>query len=142
MLRLLLIIALIWLALMPPFFTQGTCTAEFDNVARQIQDNKAALATSVSAQSYWNSVHVPMRVVSAAQCRTSKPRFLDSCGPGDLLYMEIPIQNQICRIYRDSAVKVQLQYDEYGRLRQLQADMKPFKYFSLPWLGIKLYWGK
>src|SRR5260370_42282999 len=28
------------------------------------------------------------------------------------------------------------------RLRQLQADMKPFKFFSLPSLGLKLYWGK
>jgi hypothetical protein len=28
------------------------------------------------------------------------------------------------------------------RLRQLQADMKPFKFFSLPSLGLKSYWGK
>src|SRR5450631_2199129 len=43
---------------------------------------------------------------------------------------------------RDSDVRVQLQYDDRERLRQLQADMKPFKYFSFPWLGVKLYWAK
>ena len=32
-------------ALMPPFFTDGACTAEFDNVARQIQENKLSLAS-------------------------------------------------------------------------------------------------
>jgi hypothetical protein len=29
MIRLFLVIALVWLALMPPFFTDGACTAEF-----------------------------------------------------------------------------------------------------------------
>lgn len=142
MLRLILVIGLVWLALMPPFFTDGACTAEFDHAARQIQDNKAALASSSSALAYWSSVHVPVRVISSAQCRISRPRFVDTCGPGDLLYMAIPVQNKICHFYRDSDVRVQLQYDDRGRLRQLQADMKPFKFFSFPWFGLKLYWGR
>ena len=142
MTRVILVIALVWLALMPPFFTDGACTAEFDKVARQIQENKPSLASSASALAYWNSAHVPAEVITAARCRVSRPRFVDSCGPGDLLYVAVPIQNRICHFYRDSDVRVQLQYDDRGRLRQLQADMKPFKFFSLPWLGLKLYWGK
>jgi hypothetical protein len=140
--RLMLVIAVVWLALIPPFFTDGACTAEFDKVARQIQDNRSSLESSASAQAYWNSVHVPAQLTTAAGCRTSRPRFVDSCGPGDLLYVAVPIQNKICHFYRDSDVRVQLQYDDRGRLRQLQADMKPFKFFSLPWFGVKLYWGK
>jgi hypothetical protein len=142
MIRVMLVIALVWLALMPPFFTDGACTAEFDKVARQIQDNKPSLASYASAQAYWNSVHVPPLLITAAQCRNSRPRFVDSCGPGDILYVAVPIQNKICHFYRDSDVRVQLRYDDHGRLRQLQADMKPFKFFSIPWLGLKLYWGK
>jgi len=142
MIRVTLVIALVWLAFIPPFFTDGACTAEFDQVARQIQDNKPSLASPASAQAYWDSVHVPALLITAAQCRLSRPRFVDSCAPGDLLYVAVPIQNKICHFYRDSAVRVQLQYDDRGRLRQLQADMKPFKFFSLPWLGLKLYWGK
>jgi hypothetical protein len=142
MIRLFLVIALVWLVLMPPFFTDGACTAEFDKVARQIEDNKPSLASSVSARAYWDSLHVPVQVISAERCRASKPRFLDYCGPGDLLYVAVPIQNKICHFYRDSDVRVQLQYDDRGRLRQLQADMKPFKFFSFPWFGLKLYWAK
>jgi hypothetical protein len=142
MIRVMLVVALVWLALMPPFFTGGACTAEFDLVARQIQDNRPALAYSASAQAYWNSVHIPAQLITAPRCRVDKPGFIDRCGRGDLLYVAVPIQNRICRFYRDSDVRVQLQYDDHGRLRQLQADMKPFKYFSLPWLGLNFYWGR
>jgi hypothetical protein len=142
MIRAFVAIAVVWLALMPPFFTDGACTAEFDAVARQIQDNKPSFGSLASAREYWNSVHVPVQAISAAQCRVAKPRFVDSCGTGDLLYIAVPIRNQVCRFYRDSAVRIQLHYDDHGRLRQLQADMKPFNYFSIPWLGVTLYWAK
>lgn len=112
------------------------------STVRKIEDNKPALASSLSAQVYWNSVHVPVQVISPERCKVSKPRFVDDCGRGDLLYVVVPIQNKVCHVYRDSDVRVQLQYDDRGRLRQLQADMKPFKFFSVPWLGLKLYWGK
>jgi hypothetical protein len=32
MIRIMLVIALVWLASMPPFFTDGACTAEFNKV--------------------------------------------------------------------------------------------------------------
>jgi hypothetical protein len=118
MIRLLVAIALGWAVLLPPFFTDGACTAEFDNVARQIQENRPSLASFASAQEYWNAAHVSVQSIS------------------------VPIHNTVCHFYRDSAVRVQLRYDDQGRLRQLQADMKPFKYFSIPWLGVTLYWAK
>jgi len=90
MIRLLLIIALFWAVTLPPFFTDGACTAEFDQVSRQIQDNKAALASPLSAQQYWYSRHVPVQVISADQCRISRPRFVEECALGDLLYAGFP----------------------------------------------------
>jgi hypothetical protein len=142
MIRVFLGIALIWVVLMPPFFTDGACTAEFDKVARDIQENKPSFGSLASAQAFWSSTPASVQVISAARCRVLRPRFVDSCGPGDLLYVSVPIQNRICRYYRDSEVRVRFQYDDRGRLRQLQADMKPFKFFSFPWLGMKLYWAK
>jgi hypothetical protein len=140
--RVAIAVALFWLVVLPPFFTKGACTAEFDAVARQIQDHRSELTESASAQAYWRSVNVPVHVLTPVQCRTSRPRFIDSCVPGVLLYLDVPIQNQICRVYRDSSVRVQFQYDDHDRLRQFQADMKPFKVLSLPWLGINWYWAR
>jgi len=143
MIRVFLVIALIWLAALPPFFTDGACTAEFDRVARQIQDNRATFTSSSAAtQAYWTSQDARVQAISAARCRITKPRFVDTCGPGDLIYVTVPIQNKVCHYYRDSSVRIQFQYDDKGRLRQLEADMDPFKVFSIPWLGIKWYWGK
>jgi hypothetical protein len=142
MIRVFLILALFWAVLLPPFFTDGACTAEFDQVSRQIQENKAAFSSPLSAQQYWYAQHLPVQVIAADRCRVSRPRFVDVCGPGDLIYVAVPIQNKVCHFYRDSSVRIQFQYDDRGRLRRFQADMDPFKLFSIPWLGIKLYWGK
>jgi hypothetical protein len=142
MIRILLIVALFWAAILPPFFTDGACTAEFNKVSRQIGDNEAAFASPASALQYWQSQNLPVQVVTSERCHVSRPRFVDVCGPGDLLYVKIPIQNKICRYYRDSSVRVQFQYDGGGRLRQFDAEMDPYKYFSIPWTGIKFYWAK
>jgi hypothetical protein len=140
--RFILVVVLVWLVLLPPFFTDGACTAEFDRVSSLIANNKQLLASPELAEAFWRARNVPLQEISSAQCRRSRPRFIDDCGPGELLYVSVPIENQVCRFYRDSAVRVQLQYDDANRLRQLQADMKPFKYLALPWFGIKLYWAK
>ena len=50
MIRIFLVLAVVWLLLLPPFFTDGACTAEFNQVARQIQDHRPLLASSASAQ--------------------------------------------------------------------------------------------
>jgi hypothetical protein len=140
--RLFLIVAAIWLIVLPPFFTDGACTAEFNQAALQIDESKPALASPATAKAYFTSIHVPFQVISAKRCRISKPRDIDRCGPGDLVRVAIPVKNLVCRFYRDSTIKVDLQYDEGGRLRQLQTQMDPFKYFSVPWTGVKFYWGR
>lgn len=140
--RVIVVIVLFWLIVLPPFFTDGACTAEFDRVARQIEDNRPAFASSAGAQAYWQSQHVPVQVITAQRCRIVKPRFIDYCGPGDLLYVTVPIQNKICHYYRDSNVRVQFQYDDRSHLRHFEAEMDPFKVFSIPWLGIRWYWGR
>jgi hypothetical protein len=142
MIRFILMLVAVWLALLPPFFTDGACTAEFDHVATLIADNDKALASPESAFAYWRSRNVPVQVISIDQCHRSRPRFVEDCGLGDLVYAAVPIQNKICRFYRDSKVRVQLQYDERGRLRQVRTDMNPFKYLPLPWLGVTLNWAK
>jgi hypothetical protein len=139
--RLFLIIAAVWLIALPPFFTDGACTAEFNRVALQIDEAKPQLTSPASAKTYFTSGQVPFQVISAERCRVSKPRDIDRCGPGDLVRAAIPVKNLVCRIYRDSTIRVDLQFDERGRLRQLQTQMDPFKYFSVPWTGVKVYWG-
>lgn len=65
MIRIFLAIALVWLILLPSFFTGGACTAEFDQVARQFQGNKSSLASSESAQAIGGSLRIPVQVISA-----------------------------------------------------------------------------
>jgi hypothetical protein len=142
MIRFIVVIVVVWLILMPPLFTKGACTAEFDQVSTQLEAHKKELATSAGAQAFWGSRPVSMRVISASQCRVAKPRFVDDCGYGDLIYVEVPVENRVCHFYRDSAIRVQLQYGGNGRLERELIDMNPFKFLTLPWIGKTLYWGR
>ena len=40
MLRILGIVAVFWIAILPPFFTNGACSAEFDNASARIDREK------------------------------------------------------------------------------------------------------
>jgi hypothetical protein len=137
-----LAIVLLFLGQLPPFFTDGACSSEFDSVTAQVGESSKAFQSPTSAKAYWASRHIPVRTISPEQCRISKPRFVAACGPGDLLYVAVPVQNRVCRFYRDSAITVQIQYDDRERLRRLRTDMDPFKFFPIPWLGITLNWAK
>jgi hypothetical protein len=140
--KIIVVIVLVWLILMPPLFTDGACTAEFDQVSTQLQVHKKELATSASAQAFWGSRPVSMQVISASQCRVVRPRFVDDCGSGDLIYVEVPVKNRVCHYYRDSNIRVQLQYDRNGRLERELLEMNPFKYLALPWINKTFYWGR
>jgi hypothetical protein len=142
MIRLVGILAVLWLTLLPPFFTNGACDAEFDRLGTLLEKDRKAFEFSTAAQAYWASRQVPVRVISSEQCSVSRLRFIEACGPGELLYVSVPVQNRICRIYRDSDVTVQLQYDALGRLIRLRSDMNPFKFLPLPWVGGTLNWGR
>ncbi|MEO8386046.1 MAG: hypothetical protein ABI583_12435 [Betaproteobacteria bacterium] len=142
MIRFLGVVALIWLALMPPLFTDGACTAEFERESALLTANQKAIASPTLAQAYWSSRQIPVSVISAKQCRRARPGFVDACSSGDLVYAAVPVQNRICRLYRDDEIRVQLQYDDRNRLARMVTDMKPFRSLPLPWLGVTLHWGK
>jgi len=141
MARILAVVALVWLALMPPLFSGGACTAEFDHEAGQLAASQKSLATPALAQAYWSSRQVPISVISAQECRRARPRFVEVCGSGVLVHAVVPVQNRICRFYRDDGIRVQLQYDSRNRLARMVTEMNPFRSLPLPF-GITLHWAR
>ncbi len=142
MVRVLAVVALVWVALLPPLFTDGACTAEFDHEASQLAVNRKSLASPTLAQAYWSSRRIPISVVSAEECRRTKPRFVEACGSGALVYAVVPVQNRICRFYRDDGIRIQLQYDDHNHLTRMITDMNPFTSLPLSWLDVTLHWGR
>ena len=142
MIRILAVLALVWLALLPPLFTDGACTAEFDREVSLLESNRKSLLSPALAEAYWAARQVPAAMVSVDQCRQSRPRFVAICGSGALVHAVVPVQNRICRIYRDDGIRVQLQYDNRNRLVRMVTDMSPFRSLPLPWLGVSLHWAR
>lgn len=140
--RFLAVVAVIWLALVPPFFTGGACTREFDEEGARIEKDARSIASPGLASSYWSARDIPYSVVTREQCRRAKPRFLQNCGDGPLVYARVPVRNTICSLYRDSDILVQLQYDGRNRLARTQVDMSPFKALPIPVAGITLHWAR
>lgn len=140
LLRFLAVLALFWLLLLPPLFTGGACTREFDEASARIAAEAAAIASPELALRYWTGRGVGYTVVTPEQCRRAKPRFLAHCGDGTLVYARVPVKNLVCRIYRDGEILVQLQYDARNRLARMQADMQPYKSLGLP--GFTVHWAR
>jgi len=140
--RFYVVVAIIWLALLPPVFTGGSCTAEFDAVDAQISQHKGEFGSSVSAVGFWNSHAVPAALLTQEACRRAKPRFLDQCGPGPLVYAKVPVQNRICSFYRDESIKVQFHYDERDRLIRYMVDMSPYHSLPIPFTSYLIHWAR
>jgi hypothetical protein len=134
--------AIVWLALMPPLFTGGACTREFDEEGARIEKDAKAITSPVLAAGYWSARNIPYSVVSVEQCRRSKPRFVQNCGDGPLVYARVPVRNTLCSLYRDGEILVQLQYDNRNRLGRTQVDMNPFKSLPVPFTGLTLHWAR
>lgn len=135
-------ITLVWLAMLPPFFTNGACNREFEQVSMQLNQNAARLKTSESAAAWWAEQGVSHQVITPEGCRQVKPRFLPHCPVGTLVHAEVPVKHLICRIYRDANIRIGLHYTDTGRLAKVAADMKPDKYLRIPVLEWRLYWGR
>ncbi len=135
-------LALIWIALLPPLFTGGACTAEFDAEHALLTADQRLLISAASADVYLKSRHIPHSQLSAKQCRAAKPRSVERCPSGPLLRAEVPVQNRICRYYRDDAIHLQLHYDEHDRLAGVLTDMAPYKSLPIPFTGRYLHWGR
>lgn len=141
MLRFYAAVAVVWLLLMPPLFTNGECSAELDGLSTMLERQPRLIATPTAARELLAARDAAITVVSADDCRRVKPRFLSSCGSGPLVHAEVPVRNRICRLYRDDAIQVQLQYDERNRLNRLVFDMAPYRSLPLPWGGA-IHWGR
>jgi hypothetical protein len=139
--KLLLLVAAVWLLLMPPLFTGGECTREFDAEQARVERERAALRGVRQAVAYWNGRGVAPRVMTVDQCRRAKPRDLHSCGSGPIVQASVRVGNLVCRIYRDDEIRVRFFYDEHDRMSQLSVDMKPFYSLPLPG-GTKIDWAK
>jgi hypothetical protein len=140
--RLAALLAIVWIALLPPLFTHGACTHEFDAESQRVDADRASLPDPGHAMRYWQARRVEAYALSKETCRRSRPRFLADCGDGMLVYARVPVSNLICRVYRDDAILVQLQYDARNRLARTQVDMSPFKSLPLPWLGTAVDWAR
>ena len=134
-------LALVWLCLLPPLFTDGACTSEFDQANAQITANQAALSKPAEALRFLKSHHWQTSQISLEQCRHLRPRTLDNCGYGTTILGELPVENRICRFYRDDATRIQLRYDERDRLDRMVVEMNPFKSLPLPF-GRTLHWAR
>ena len=133
--------ALIWLVLLPPLFTGGECTREFDAEHARIESDRARIRSADAAVRYWNERGIRPRVVSVDDCRRAKPRDLQSCGAGPFVEAPVPVRNLVCKLYRDDGIRVRLFYDERGRLVQTAVDMRPFYSLPLPG-GSALHWAR
>ena len=80
MFRLLLVVGLVWLALLPPVFTAGACTAEYEAATGLLQANRPQISTPEAALQFLQTQALQPSLLSAEDCARSKPRFLRQCG--------------------------------------------------------------
>jgi hypothetical protein len=131
-----------WALVMPPLFTHGACTAEFDAESRRIDVDRALLGTPAYAAEYWQGRGLAYYLLSQETCRRSRPRFVADCGDGTFVYARVPVHNAICRVYRDDNILVQLYYDRRERLARTQVDMAPFKSLPIPFTHAAIDWAR
>jgi hypothetical protein len=140
--RVLAVVALAWLILLPPLFTDGACTREFDAETARMQSEQPQYRTPEMARAYWTGREASYQFLTYDQCRKSRPRYVETCGKGPMVIGHVPVRNMICRFYRDDEIRVQLQYDDRGRLDRVQADMSPFKSFPVPFTDHQIHWAR
>ena len=142
MLKLAAVIAIVWIALLPPLFTDGACTREFDAEHERVESDRARLGSLEEARRYWSERAIPHQVLSVEQCRRARNDFITVCGGGPMVLAKVPVRNLICRVYRDDSVTVQLHYNAKDRLSRIQTDMAPYKSLPLRALGFTLHWAR
>ena len=131
-----------WVALTPPLFTHGACTAEFDAFGGQIERDRPSIATLAAAESYLASRRIPYELVTAERCERAPPREIDGCTGGPIVLAAMPIRNRICRFYRDDRILLQLGFNRALQLVRIETDMKPYRTLKSERLGFELNWGK
>lgn len=130
---------LLWLLLMPPFFTHGACTAEFDAVQSSLDASRPQIATVDRARTWLSSQGLPFRELNATECKSTREKEVEVCTGGPLLLASVPVRNRVCHYYRDGSVRLQLGFNAALQLVRIQTDMDPDH--SLQVFGYKLGWG-
>jgi hypothetical protein len=131
-----------WVALLPPLFTHGSCTAEFDTATAELARVRPELGTLESAEAYLRSHAIPHQILTAERCESAPPREVESCPGGPTLLAAIPVKGRICSFYRDNRVRVQLGFNSHLQLVKLQTDMRPYRVLKSEMFGFELDWGK
>ena len=139
--KLLAVVALLWVALAPPLFTDGACSAEYDAENARLEADRASLQSPSAADAWYSARAVPHAMLTVDECRSHKPRNLSRCDDGLLLVARVPVKNLICRVYRDPEISVMLQYDPHDRLARIESEMNPYKSLPLPG-GHTLHWAR
>jgi hypothetical protein len=119
-------------ALLPPFFTHGACTAEFNAVSEAVQRARPGLLTLSDAEHYLAQHGIGYQLLTAERCESAAPPDVVSCPGGPLLLGTVPVRNTACRYYRDANVRVQLGFNPRSQLVIIQTDMNPYKILRLP----------
>lgn len=135
------IVVLSWLAILPPFFTDGKCTDEFEAASTRFETHKSEISKLVTAKKWLTTSEDNYSEITQPSCRAARPRFIAACSSGSILYVVVPVKDRICSLYRDDATRVQLHYDDKGNLSKILSDMAPFKSLPLPGGGA-IHWSK
>ena len=121
--------ALAWL---PPLFTRGACTAEFDAVSDLLEQARPQMLTLPAARSYLDARGMTYRAMTGSQCESAPPPDVVRCPEGTLLLGAVPVKNGICHYYRDASVRFQLSFNHFAQLVRIQTDMNPYQKFRVP----------
>jgi hypothetical protein len=130
-----LIVLVALAALLPPFFTRGECTQEFDALAALLERARPEVLTLPAAQQFLAAHALTYRLVSPESCESTPQRDVEGCPGGALLLGSVPVRNPICRYYRDSRVRFQLGFNPHAQLVRIQADMNPYGRILIPYFG-------
>ncbi len=137
-----LLVILVLLLPLPPLFTAGACTAEFEQASGTFERSKNELLTLNTAIAYLSAHHMTYGTVSPERCELSPPRDVEVCPGGPILIIAVPVKNRICRYYRDATIRQQLSFNRAEQLVRLQTDMNPFHFLNVPFLNIEVAWAK
>jgi hypothetical protein len=135
-------VLLVLLAPIPPFFTRGACTQEFEQASSALEGLKGELLTVSAAIAYLSAHHLQYERVSSERCERSPPRDVVLCPGGPILIIPVPVKNLTCRYYRDTTIRQQLGFNSAEQLVHMQTDMNPFHFGKIPFLDLEVSWGK
>jgi hypothetical protein len=137
-----ILVMLVLLAPVPPLFTAGACTAEFEQASGAFERLRSELLTLSAATAYLSAHHMVYGTVSPERCELSPPRDVEVCPGGPILVIAVPVNNAICRYYRDATIRQQLGFNSTEQLVRLQTDMNPFHFVKVPFLNVEVDWAR